>query len=156
MEFTVEYKDFPATKVIYLPVTVPYEEMRDFKRFFMKLGIHLFLNGAKKATGISFIRYVGESETTIDMEICLEVTEFLRESKEIKCKELASFSGKYAVAKHKGSRDRLPGIYTEMSKWFKEQGLIHSGGNMIEYYFNTSRHVPEEELLTELLWPIEG
>ena len=153
MDFKIEERAFNTQKIIYIPVTLPHDDMRDTGRFFMKLGIHTFQNSGK-ATGLTFIHYINETESTIDMEICFEVDELMPETEEIKAKEINIRSGKYAVAYHQGSRKELPGVYVKMQEWFKEQGLERSGDPLIELYLNNSHQVTEKELLTQLLWPI--
>ncbi|MCL1935619.1 MAG: GyrI-like domain-containing protein [Defluviitaleaceae bacterium] len=170
MEFKIETRKLPAKKVIYMPVTLSHEEMRDTGRYFMKLGIHAFTYGIK-ATGVSFIIFTGETKDSVDLEICFEVEEFPEEGNklevdglddyvpkmagEIQQKELEQVEKKYAVGYHKGSRKEMPKVYTEMGAWFKENGLERSGEPLVEVYLNNSHQVPEKELLTELMWPIK-
>ena len=149
----VENINFPPLKIMYIPVTLPYEEMRDTKFLFMKLGIYAFTRRGK-ATGDVFIRYVGETQDTVDMEICFGVEAFLPETKEIKAKELEAVSGRYAVATYQGDRVYVPQVYMQMKEWFVGQGLQRSGGAMIEYLVNDPRKTPKQELLTDLYWPI--
>ena len=151
--FKIEEINFPSLKVMYIPVTVPYEEMRNTRLFFMKLGLYAFTKRGKP-TGNVFIRYVGETPDMIDMEICFGVEEFLPETKEIKAKVIEEYGGKFAICYYKGSREDLPSVYVKMQKWFLEQNLQRRGDALIEYYVNDSRKFPASELLTELYWPI--
>lgn len=153
MNFQVEERQFPELKVMYIPVTVPHEQMRQTRRFFMKLGLYAFVNRGK-ATGDVFIRYVGETPQEIDMEICFGVEAFLPETKEIKAQTIDAHEGKFAVGYYKGPREDLIDVYVAMKKWFNEQQLAHSGEPLVEYYVNDPRKVPASELLTELYWSV--
>ena len=153
MTFQVEELQFPDLKVMYIPITVPHEEMRQTRRYFMKLGLHVFTKRGKP-TGNVFIRYVGETRDTIDLEICFGVEEFLFETKEIKMGTIKAHGGKFAVGYYKGPREDLIDVYVAMGKWFAEQNLQRSGAPLVEYYVNDSRKFPASELLTELYWPI--
>ena len=151
--FRAEHITFPSLKVMYIPITIPYEEMRDTKFHFMKLGIYAFMKKGK-ATGDVFIRYVAETEYEISMEICFGVEEFLPETKEIKAKEIEPHTGHFAVATYKGDRQQIPVVYVQMKEWFVSQSLVRTGGAMIEYLVNDPRKTPKNELLTDLYWPI--
>lgn len=154
MDFKVETRTFKEQKVMYIPTTLTHDEMLDTGRFFMKLGIHAFSEDGKP-TGISFKRIINETESTIDLELCFEMEELIKETDEIKAKILPATQGKYAVAIHKGNRKDLPTVYVKMYEWFKEQGLTRTGGPLIEYYPNNAHQVPVADLITELLWPVE-
>lgn len=153
LSFKVEERQFPELKVMYIPVTVPHAEMRQTRGYFMKLGLHAFARRGK-ATGDVFIRYVGETEETIEMEVCFGVEKFLPETKDIKAKTIEAYDGKFAVGYYKGPREELIDVYVAMGKWFTEQGLQRSGGPLIEYFLNDTRKFPASELLTELHWPL--
>lgn len=153
VRFVIEEREFPALKVMCISVTVPHAEMRQTRMYFMKLGLHAFARRGKP-TGDVFIRYVGETLETIDMEICFGVEELLPETREIKAKVLAGFSGEFAVGYYEGPREDLIDVYVAMGQWFGEQGLVRSGGPLIEYLVNDPRKTPKAELLTELYWPV--
>jgi len=153
MNFVIEERSFPALKVMCIPVTVPHAQMRQTRLFFMKLGLYVFTKRGKP-TGDVFIRYVGETPETIDMEICFGVEALLPETKEIKARTIDPFYGKFAICYYKGPREDLIDVYVAMGKWFSEQNLQRSGGPLIEYLVNDPRKTPKTELLTELYWPI--
>lgn len=154
MRFSVEEAQFTDVKVMYIAATVPYAEMRHTRKFFMKLGLYAFTKRAK-ATSNVFIRYVGETPDTIDMEICFGVEEFIPETKQIKAKTIEAHSGKYAVGYYKGPREDLIDVYVEMQKWFVEQKLQRTGEALVEYYLNNPQHVAAGDLVTEIYWPIK-
>lgn len=151
-DFTIEEKDFPERHFMYIKKTVPYEEMRDLKWFHMKLGIYAFTRRAKPTYEV-FVRYTEETKETITLEVCFGVEELLKESKHIKAMTIPAHRAKLAIAYHKGPREFIPGVYGEFGKWFAEQGLERTGP-MLEYMLNSPREVPQEELLTQLHWPI--
>ena len=153
-EFKIEEKTYDAENVIYMQISVPYEEMRDAYRFFMKLGIHVFSNGGR-APGPCFFRYTNETPESIDMEVCLVVDGPLPETEEIFYKELPKYSGKFAIGYCKGPYTQLPNAYADMKEWFVSEGLVRTGEPMIERFLNYRPHMDENELLTELIWPIE-
>lgn len=152
--FSKGEKTFPELPVMYITTTVPHEEMRQTRMYFMKLGLYAFSKRAKP-TGDVFIRYIDETPDTITMEICFGVEKLLPETKDIKSKILPKTSGHYAICTHVGPREELIDAYVSFAQWFQKEQLERSGGPLIEYYGNDPRKTPKQDLITELYWPIE-
>ncbi|MCL1924564.1 MAG: GyrI-like domain-containing protein [Defluviitaleaceae bacterium] len=158
MQITIENRTFEKQNIMYMPVTLKHEEMFDTARFFMKIGMQLFQTGGR-GSGASFIRWVGTNEDFVDLEICIQVEELVEESEDgsIKAAIFEESIGKYAVGLHKGAR-KLPedigAAYTKMQAYLVENNLQYTGAPIIQFNLNNIHQVPEDELLTELLFPV--
>ena len=158
-EIKIENRNFEEQKVMYVKVKLKHEQMFDTAPFFMKIGLHLFKTDGR-GPGFSFVRLVAADEEYVELEICIEVEELVEESddKSIKAAIIPAFSGKYAVGIHKGARHKIEDIgasYSNMQKYIKDNNLKHSGEPIIQLNLNNVHQVPEEDLLTELLFPIK-
>lgn len=62
-------------------------------------------------------------------------------------------SGKFVCAIYKGPYAGMEQPYNQMFKWIAENGL-QSTGVYYEYYYNAPDAVPESELLTRIVMPV--
>jgi len=153
-DFKIENRIFEDEKIIYVQLSLPYEEMRDAYKSFMKLGIHVFSHQGRN-TGPCYVKYINETPESIDVEVCLAVAELLPETEEVKTALVARYEGKFAIGTCRGAYNDIPGAYAKMKDAFDAAGLQLSGEPMIERYLNYRPHMPENELITELIWPIK-
>ena len=154
VEIKIENQSSREMKVIYVPITLPKTDLRDTARYFMKLGIHTHQTGGQ-ATGIAFIRYLAERENEIDLEVCLELEEWVAETDEIKAKIIPAWEGAFMIARHTGSRSELPAVYEKMLAYGKESGTAFKDDVKIDFYLNTAHQVPESQLITHVFWPVK-
>lgn len=155
MEFEVEARILPSTPVMFTARSLPYDRIREIGKDFGAITKYVARNGGK-ITG-SFIRYVGEcTMENMNMEICFSVERLLPECDGIMAKIIPENECKTARGIHKGSYEGLAMFYIEMDKWFNAQGLIHAAEPMWEIYLNNPAEVSEDDLLTEILWPISN
>ena len=59
-----------------------------------------------------------------------------------------------ATITHRGPYETLEKTYNQLFQWFPTSGFTPQFP-MREYYLNDPAHVPSEELLTEILWPVQ-
>ena len=152
-EFKAGLRSFPAEHVIYTTITLPFNELRDAYKEFMKLGIHLFTNGGR-AAGPCYMRYINETAHDSTIEVCLVIEAPMPETGDIKYRETPPYEGHFATAYCKGPYNALPAAYGEFGTWFVNSGHMRKPEPMIERFINYRPHMDENELLTELIWPI--
>ena len=169
LSYDIKTQPLPAKKVFYTPVSLPHDNMRDFKQYIINLGIHAFAKGVEK-TSTTFIRFVGDSPQGVELEIAIEVDTLSEEGTEIERDEIDSLlpnfqapvlqkevdqtEQKYAVCYYKGSRDVLPTVYMKFKEWFEKENMQLIDSPMVEVYRNNIHTASEANLLTELWWPI--
>ena len=133
---------------------LPYDRLREVGHDYHAICCYILQNGGE-ITG-SFVRYTDDRRLKIkDMEICFSVKELLPASGDIKAKVIPKTAAKMARGIHKGSYEGLAAFHEEMDQWFNEQGLRRASAPIWEIYINSPDDVSEEELLTEILQPIE-
>lgn len=153
IEIKIEEQNSREMNVMYVPVTLPKDQMRDTARFFMKLGIHTHQTGGK-STGIAFIIYIAQRENEVDLEVCFELEELVAETDEIKAKVIPAWEGKFLVGRHTGSRSELPEVYKQMGIYVAENGVALADGIKMDFYLNNAHQVPESQLITHVFWPV--
>lgn len=154
VEIKIEDQSAREMNVLYIPVTLPKEQLRDTARFFMKLGIYTHQSGGK-STGVAFVRRLAEREDGVELQVCLELEELIAETDDIKTQVIPAWEGKFMVARHTGSRSELPAVYEKMVKNGKELDVTFEDGVKLDFYLNTTHQVPEAELITHVFWPVK-
>ncbi|MDR1039878.1 MAG: GyrI-like domain-containing protein [Deltaproteobacteria bacterium] len=89
----------------------------------------------------------------MDLEANISVPELLPDSSEVRGREMPG--GSFAGVIHKGPYESLGGAYEEAALLMGEKGL-KSLPPMREIYLNDPDDTPPEELLTEVLFPIDS
>lgn len=106
-------------------------------------------------TGPPFIVYhdmiVDESLGTI--ELCFPVAQPIDDSGDVKDAEIAG--GPTATTMHKGSYSELATAYHALSTWISNHGHYPAGPPR-EVYLNDPNEVGQDDLLTEVSWPINS
>lgn len=86
-----------------------------------------------------------------DAECCFSVKAFLPDKGRIKSRLLEG--ALMAATVHKGSYPELGAAYGAISEWMKANSYDYAGP-MRDVYLNDPCNVPEDELLTEVLFPV--
>jgi effector-binding domain-containing protein len=102
--------------------------------------------------GVPYTAYYNFDVQNLDVEMGFPVSKALPESQEIKAREIKA--GQVASTMYQGPYEKMEPTYIELFKWIEENGY-HLTGVCYEYYHNSPEDVPESELLTEIVLPIE-
>ncbi len=105
--------------------------------------------------GMPFIVYhdVIDEDTPGDIELCVPVVDHAAvggDDVEVRVLEPATV----AAVTHRGAYDEIGPAYHVLTGWIQEHGHTPAGAPR-EYYLNDPTLVPVDELLTEVLWPID-
>lgn len=118
------------------------------------------LMGAIQSKGSSptappFIIYhdVIDEETEGDIEMCIPVSGQIESAGDVESKVVSG--GPVAALVHKGAYDELGPAYHALSTWITEHGHQFAGPPR-ETYLNDPTEVSVDELLTEVVWPIDS
>jgi effector-binding domain-containing protein len=106
----------------------------------------------QQPAGAPFVAYYNMDMEDLDLEIGFPVAVPLDGSNEINRSEIPA--GKYVSTTYKGPYAGMEKPYTEMAKWIEENGY-KAKGISYEYYYNSPMEVPESELLTRIVMPVE-
>ncbi|QRN84944.1 GyrI-like domain-containing protein [Clostridia bacterium] len=102
-----------------------------------------------QASGMPFVAYYNLDMEDLDVEIGFPVSEIVDGQGDIQCSEIPS--GKKITCMHQGSYQELPETYHAIIDHIGTKKLEPSGV-VYEHYFNAPDKVPEEELLTEVVF----
>lgn len=105
-----------------------------------------------RVVGPPFIYYHSWSDESADLECGFPVSEPFEGEGSIRPFTLPSLRA--ARGTHVGPYDRLVETYGSMERWIRSQGY-EPADHMWEAYLNDPEKVPDEELMTEVIWPIK-
>ncbi|WP_406656117.1 GyrI-like domain-containing protein [Methanolobus sp. ZRKC2] len=106
----------------------------------------------QEPAGAPFVAYYNIDVEDLDLEIGFPVAIPLKGSDDINSSEIPA--GKYVSTTYKGPYQGMEKPYMEMAQWVEEHGY-KAKGISYEYYFNSPMEVPESELLTRIVFPVE-
>jgi effector-binding domain-containing protein len=102
--------------------------------------------------GPPYAMYYNEDMDNLDTEVGFPVAQPLPEKGKVKMSKLPG--GKAVVGMHIGPYNKLGDAYTEITEWMKEKD-IESPNMCYEIYLNDPENTPENELKTEIYFPIK-
>ncbi|WP_407355297.1 GyrI-like domain-containing protein [Methanolobus sp. WCC5] len=106
----------------------------------------------QEPAGAPFVAYYNMDMEDLDLEIGFPVAMPLQGSDEIGSSQIPA--GKYVSMTYKGPYTGMEQPYGEMAKWIEDNGYKPKGISY-EYYYNSPMEVPESELLTRIVMPVE-
>ena len=108
----------------------------------------------KQMAGAPYCCYTNCSETfsQFDMEFGIPVSEAVAATGEIFMSQ--TYEGKAVIGMHKGSYKTLETAYTALMDYVKENSLELTGA-YYDYYISNPADTPENELLTQIVFPIK-
>ena len=113
-----------------------------------------YLNEIKESpVGAPFTAYYNLDMEDLDVEMGFPVAKPLTGRDNIKPSTIPA--GKQLAYLYKGSYQGMAPIYEAMAQWMQENGYTPVG-TAYEFYFNSPEEVPESELLTRIMFPLQG
>lgn len=98
-----------------------------------------------------YTAYYNMDMNDLDVEMGFPMTEVFADKDGIKAGQIPQ--GKVVSCMYKGSYAEMEEPYKEIMKWIEDNGHVPTGV-YYEYYFNSPQEVPENELLTRIVIPI--
>ena len=107
-----------------------------------------------KITGAPYLYYTNPNEdyTTFDMEFGIPVDKEIPTSGDFFMSK--NFEGKGLIGVHTGSYTTLEETYHKMFAYVEENGVSVTGNTCYDYYLSDPAETPEEELLTQVIFPM--
>jgi effector-binding domain-containing protein len=102
--------------------------------------------------GPPYVAYYNDDMEDLDIEIGLPVAPQLPGKDEIEAEEIPG--GRVATCIHVGPYDEIESAYEALVHWVAENGY-ESTGVAYEFYLNDPAETPAEELMTEIMFPLE-
>lgn len=99
-----------------------------------------------------YTAYYNLDMNDLDVEMGFSVAEVFSGKDGIEARKIPP--GKVVSCMYKGSYAEMEEPYKEIMKWIEDNGYVPTGV-YYEYYFNSPQEVPESELLTRIVIPLE-
>jgi Transcriptional regulator, effector-binding domain/component len=106
----------------------------------------------EEAAGAAFAAYYNMDMENLDIEMGFPVLKPIAGKGEIKPGKIPA--GKQVSCMYKGPYAQMEPVYEAITQWMKENGHIPTGV-CYEFYYNSPMDVPENELLTKIVFLIE-
>lgn len=107
---------------------------------------------AEQPADVPYTAYYNLDMQNLDVEMGFPVARLHETKGDVAAREIPA--GKAVTCLYKGPYSGMEAPYNEIFKWIGEHGL-KAAGVYYEYYFNEPGSVPEEELLTKIVIPVE-
>ena len=105
----------------------------------------------EQPSDVPFTAYYNIDMQDLDVEMGFPVSRVLPGKGDIKASEIEQ--GKIVSYMYKGPYSAMEPVYNEIFKWMSEKGY-QPKGVYYEYYYNAPDEVPESELQTRIVIPI--
>ena len=147
MEIKVENLNEQLAAVI--PATTTQQELGiKLGQSFGEIMQFLGQNG-QQPVGAPFVAYYNLDPSNLQVEFGFPIAAELSESGDVKIKKVPG--GKIVTAIHKGSYAKLGETYQVLTEYMKQE-KIEPAMLAYEYYLNNVAEVPEDELLTKIVF----
>lgn len=100
----------------------------------------------------AFAAYYNMDMENLDVEMGFPVAKPLAGRGEIKLSEIPA--GKQVSCLYKGPYSQMEPVYNAITQWMNERGHVPTGV-CYEFYYNSPMDVPESELLTKIVFPLQ-
>lgn len=151
MSYDVELKDVPAQLALTFRTRVTMATLSQrLGEAFDAVTAHVQGGGAQYA-GPPFVLYPGPMGDEFELVLCMPVTPGAVAGESVGLEEIPG--GSMACTMHRGPYARIGAAYQAVQEWMTANGR-QPGENMREIYYNSPSDVPDEDLLTEVCWPV--
>lgn len=151
-ESNMEIKNVKKQKTLMVRMTAPVSKLPEIMgEVYGELGAYLGRKGIDFA-GAPYAMYYNMDMEALDVEMGFPVISDDTGEGRIKTGEIPA--GKVAATVHVGPYTKLEESYNKLIGYVKDQGLEVTEW-MYEYYLNSPMEVKEEELQTEICYPIK-
>lgn len=117
---------------------------------FMEMGQYLGELG-EEPVDAPYCAYYNMDMQDLDLEIGFPVAGILPDRGAMRYGAIPA--GRRVMCLYRGPYTEMGPVYEAMTAWMGEQGLIPSGV-VYEHYFNSPAEVPEDQLLTRIVFPL--
>lgn len=152
MDYIIEMKEEAAQPVLAVRFRSPVTELpAQLGKVFGSIISYVQQNGGTTPL-IPYVAYFNLDMQDLDLEAGFTITEAIPGEDEILADEIPA--GKQVACIHKGPYAACEAAYNEMTAWMQKNQCIPTGV-AYEFYLNSPEEVPENELLTRIMFPLK-
>jgi effector-binding domain-containing protein len=153
VDYQFAVSDQPAQPVLSKRTVIPVSALpQELGKAYREIITYLGEIGEMAAVDSAFAAYYNMDMEHLDVEMGFAVTKSLPGKGEIKAGEIAA--GKQVSYLYKGPFEGLKPVYNALLQWIGENGHTPTG-IAYEFYYNSPNEVPESDLLTKIILPLE-
>lgn len=152
MTYKCELVEQPLQPTLSIRTTTTLKELpQELGRAYAAIGKYLGQLSEQPA-GAAYAAYFSWGGENFDVEIGFPVSKSLPGKDEINATEIPG--GKLARCLYTGPYRKIEPAYTALTKWVEENGY-EATGVAYEFYVSDPGEVPEEELQTQIVFPLK-
>lgn len=152
MDYKFEVSDQPAQPVLSMRTITSVDKLPDeLGRAYMAIIAYLNEIG-EKPVDAAFAGYYNMDMQNLDVEMGFIVGKPLPGKGEVKAGEIPA--GKQVSYLFKGPYKEMEPVYSAMMQWVEKSNYTPTGVSY-ELYYNSPEEVPENELLTKIVFPLK-
>ncbi len=152
MDYKFEVSEQPARPVLSMRTVTALEKLpQELGRAYMTIDTYMDELGEKPVEA-AFAGYYNMDMQNLDVEMGFVITKSLPGKGEIKAGEIPA--GRQVFYLFKGPYKEMETVYNAMRRWIQENGYTPTG-TVYEFYYNSPQEVPENELLTRIVFPLK-
>ena len=152
MSYNCELVDQPPQPTLSIRTTTTIKELpEELGKAYGAIAQYLGQLGEQPA-GAPYAAYFSWGGEDFEVEIGFPVSKTLPDKDQIKSTEIPG--GKLARCLHTGPYRKIEPAYNALTEWVKENGY-EATGVAYEFYLNDPGEVPEQELLTQIVFPLK-
>ncbi|MDR1041270.1 MAG: GyrI-like domain-containing protein [Deltaproteobacteria bacterium] len=152
--YEMAVKKLPELKALTVRMLTTLENVnRDIFAKFVILYDHITARGGNADDFFTLNHDVIFNPESMDVEVCISVDEPVEDGADVSMRTV--LGGSFAYVIHKGPYSGISDAIAALSAKMEERGLVPCGP-MRERYMNDPDEVAPEELLTEVMFPVES
>jgi effector-binding domain-containing protein len=152
MNFDCKLEQRQAQPVMYIRER---SKAADLPQFFAKsyqsIANYIESQGGR-ISGAPYAAYYNMDMENLDVEAGIPIIKPVSNTDQIKTGEIPA--GDYATTVHEGPYSDVEPAYNALMQWMKEHGYATTGVSY-EFYLNDPGSTPSEQLLTQILFPLQ-
>ncbi len=149
MKDQIELKDLPEQPVLSVRKTVSMATLQQEMGMAFKAVMEYLAELGEQPAGPVFAAYYNLDMEHLDVEMGAPVEKPRPGKGEVKAGVIPA--GKQVSTIHKGAYTKMEPVYNAINAWIGEKGLTPTGV-VYEHYFNSPLEVPEDELMTRIVF----
>lgn len=152
MNFKIELTDQPSQHVLSIRTRTSVENLpEEIGKAYNSIMQYLKEIGSEPSD-VPFVAYYNLDMENLDVEMGFPVSKPMAGKGNIESSEIPA--GKQISCMFKGPYKDMEAPYNEMMQWIKENEYT-AKGVAYEFYYNSPMDVPENELLTKIVFPLK-
>lgn len=151
MDYQIELSDSPVQPTMAIRTRTSVTDLpRTLAKIYPAIAQHIIQIGEQLA-GPGYTAYYNMDMNDLDIEAGFITTKTLPGQGEIFASQIPA--GKQVSCMYKGTYTQMALVYDAMNEWMAKNNYVPTG-IVYELYYNSPGEVPETELLTKIVFPV--